>query len=75
MGEFYYPYKRVSGNYSYLTKLKDKETLNSVFDMIPMFIMTGQRPHHIEADICRNLHAFSKDGHFNEDIMILRNWC
>jgi hypothetical protein len=64
VGEFHYPYKKVSGNYAYLSEIKDKETLSMLFDMIAMFLLSGQRPHHIEADICRNLHAFSRDGHF-----------
>jgi len=75
LNEFHYPYKRVSGNYSYLERIRDKDTLDSVFDMIAMFILTGPRPHHIEADISRNLHAFGIDGHFPEDIQILTNWC
>ncbi len=40
-----------------------------------MFILSGPRPHHIEADITRNLHAFTKEGHFEEDLTILSNWC
>lgn len=75
MNEFYYPYKRVSGKYQHLTQIKDKETVESLFDMISMFIMCGQRPHHIEADISRNIHAFGIDGHFPKDLEILSNWC
>ena len=75
LNEFQYPYKKVSGNYSYLERIQDKDTLESVFDMISMFILSGPRPHHIEADISRNLHAFGIDGHFAEDIQILSNWC
>ena len=69
MSEFLYPYKRVKGNYQHLIDVKDdKGMADSLFDMIMMFINTGQRPHHIEAEISRNLHAFGKEGLFSSDL-------
>jgi hypothetical protein len=76
MNEFQYPYKRVSGNYTHLIEMSnEKDISESMYDMISMFIMCGQRPHHIEGDITRNLHAFGIEGHFAKDIEILSNWC
>jgi hypothetical protein len=73
--EFQYPYKRVKGNYSHLANIKDAETLGNLLDMLIMFCVAGARPHHIEIDLFRNLHAFGRDGFFNTDIVILENWC
>lgn len=75
MNEFFYPYKRVSGNYTHLKQDVTKEVAESMYDMISMFIMCGQRPHHIEADLSRNLHAFGHEGHYPRDLEILSNWC
>jgi hypothetical protein len=73
--EFVYPYKRVNGNYGHLTSLKERDSVDSLLDMIMMFLNTSLRPHHIEAEISRNFHAFGKEGLFAKDLEILENWC
>lgn len=46
-----------------------------LLDLILTFLNSCQRPHHIEADLTRNLHAFGKQGYFKEDLDLLIKWC
>lgn len=73
--EFQYPYKKVKGQYDYLIQCNKEDNLLMLIDLIVTFLASGQRPHHIEADINRNLHAFGKQGFFLGDIQILQRWC
>ena len=49
--------------------------MKSLLEMIMMFLNSTLRPHHIEAEISRNFHAFGKEGIFQSDLQILENWC
>ena len=66
--EFLYPYKKVKGEYEYLNNIKNKETMQSLLEMIMMFLSSSQRPHDIEAEIATKFHAFGKEGIFQSDL-------
>jgi hypothetical protein len=42
--EFLFPYKRVTGEYSYLSKLDSDEELINLFDLIITFLNACHRP-------------------------------
>lgn len=74
INEFLFPYKKVKGDYSYLTQISDDEQIETLFDLIGTFLISCHRPKHIEADTLKNIIAFGKSGFLKEDLQTLNNW-
>lgn len=58
-----FAFKKVTGTYDYLNKVKDEETLEGLMELLVTFMKTCHRPHHIEADVVRPFYAFGKEGY------------